>query len=212
MNDTKILEEEQAAYSFSKRSEFYALEPLGVYTPLIESMTSYICRLAFAHNITVKTFVRDIIRPNMKLLENEVGRVSAVKVNVGGEYSKKLAKVLYTLTGQIEILGLPYWARDVGDELILLGEPFPYDKLLTERKRWCPQFFMEWMIQGLPLYEPVVWNKLTIRSCWKHEILLHNTCSVCSAGISYFTPKIRIGFCPYCNHFLNQHHSGITCL
>ncbi|HDX9529993.1 TPA: TniQ family protein [Bacillus thuringiensis] len=188
---------------YSNRTMLYGLEPLRVYTPLIESMTSYICRLAFAHNITVKNFIQDIIRPNMKLLENEVGRVSALKINVGGEYSKKLAKVLYTLTGQIEILGLPYWSQNVRDKLILLGEPLPYDKLLTERKRWCPQCFMEWMIQGLPLYEPVVWNKRTVRSCWKHEILLHNTCSFCSEGISYFTPKIRIGFCPYCNHFLS---------
>jgi hypothetical protein len=38
-------------------SKLYHLEPIGIGTPLIESLTSYVSRLANAHSVILRTLV-----------------------------------------------------------------------------------------------------------------------------------------------------------
>ena len=45
------------------RSRLYHLEPIGIGTPLVESLTSYISRLAEAHCVSPKSLVINEILP-----------------------------------------------------------------------------------------------------------------------------------------------------
>ena len=45
------------------RSRLYCLEPVGVGTGMVESLTSYIARLAAAHSLKLSTFVIKILAP-----------------------------------------------------------------------------------------------------------------------------------------------------
>ena len=45
------------------RSRLYGLDPIGVDTPMVESLTSYIIRLASAHCVSVGTLVAKEIAP-----------------------------------------------------------------------------------------------------------------------------------------------------
>src|SRR5260370_26575656 len=46
-------------------SKLYPLEPIGIGTPLVESLTSYVSRLANAHSVLLRTLVTDEILPNL---------------------------------------------------------------------------------------------------------------------------------------------------
>src|SRR6266702_5158538 len=45
------------------RSRLYNLTPLGLDSPLVESLTSYICRLEYEHHIQVGTLIQYSIAP-----------------------------------------------------------------------------------------------------------------------------------------------------
>ena len=46
-------------------SKLYHLKPIGIETPLVESFTSYISRLANAHSVLLRTLVTDEILPHL---------------------------------------------------------------------------------------------------------------------------------------------------
>lgn len=47
-------------------SRLYSLEPIGIGSPLVESMTSYITRLSEAHSVYPRTLVTHEIAPMLK--------------------------------------------------------------------------------------------------------------------------------------------------
>ncbi len=50
-----------------ERSELFCLEPIGIGTPYVESMTSYIIRLAEKHCILTGALTSEVIAPKLKL-------------------------------------------------------------------------------------------------------------------------------------------------
>lgn len=49
--------------SYAPRSRLYSLPPFGAGTPLVESLPSYIMRLAHSHSVTVETLITREILP-----------------------------------------------------------------------------------------------------------------------------------------------------
>src|SRR5258708_6778266 len=45
------------------RSRLYSLTPLGLNSPFVESLTSYLCRLAYEHHVQVGTLIQYSIAP-----------------------------------------------------------------------------------------------------------------------------------------------------
>ncbi len=50
-------------YEPSPRSRLYSLQPGGTNTPWVESLTSYVARLADAHSVYVSTLIKQEIMP-----------------------------------------------------------------------------------------------------------------------------------------------------
>src|SRR6266699_5542812 len=48
---------------FPTRSKLYRLAHIGINSPLVESLTSYLCRLAYEHHVTVGTLIQYTIAP-----------------------------------------------------------------------------------------------------------------------------------------------------
>jgi len=57
--------EEESSTSFP-HSRLYHLEPIGMGSSLVESLTSYVTRLAEAHSVTVRNLVSHEIAPHLK--------------------------------------------------------------------------------------------------------------------------------------------------
>lgn len=63
------------------RSRLYPLKPIGVGTPLVESLTSYLTRLAYAHCVPVTKLAEVEIAP----LLNKSGTLTKAKFNTGAK-------------------------------------------------------------------------------------------------------------------------------
>ncbi|WP_020665322.1 hypothetical protein [Bacillus sp. 123MFChir2] len=63
----KVFKESQYEELFPKRSEFYGLEPMGKGTAYLECLTSYMCRLAYSHNIKVSTLIKAKVYPALNI-------------------------------------------------------------------------------------------------------------------------------------------------
>ena len=57
---------EETAVVLPSHSRLYHLEPIGVGSPFVESLTSYIARLAEAHSVSIRALIADEISPLWK--------------------------------------------------------------------------------------------------------------------------------------------------
>src|SRR3989441_643143 len=103
-------------------SALYALVPLGVGTPLVESMTSYIARLAEAHCVFPGVLMRKVIAP---FAENSLGDkrgAAALHIRDGKstgafnstqQTASNAVRVLESLTrrGGLRVLTMLTWAK-----------------------------------------------------------------------------------------------------
>lgn len=180
----------------SKRSRLYGLEPFGIGTEFIESLTSYLIRLAEAHSVTFRDLLTFEIAPeinNQYIIKSSFSGGNrfydgAVTINGMDKNASNLAEVVSRLTGQ---KGL--------EELTLLRfkNVFPNRNLLRRHVAWCPICLEE------ENYYPLIWSFTTYKVCIKHRINLREKCENCDKPIPFLHRKSRIGLCPNCNkrHF-----------
>ncbi|WP_257153385.1 TniQ family protein [Bacillus pseudomycoides] len=50
-------------YIYSQRSQLYGLKPIGIETPYVESLTSYLIRLSEAHQVYPSSLISYVIAP-----------------------------------------------------------------------------------------------------------------------------------------------------
>ncbi len=66
-NDLTIYNSWDMTYpSIPARSRLFQLEPIGIGTPYVESLTSYIVRLAKAHCLLPRTLITKMIAPQLE--------------------------------------------------------------------------------------------------------------------------------------------------
>jgi hypothetical protein len=125
------------AIGLAPRSALYNIEPIGIGTPLVESLTSYVTRLAAAHSIHVGTFVRHIILGNFgrqylargPRLAGTFWRKS-LALNGTGSWAADMVKVLEALTRRNDLRQLT---------LLSWHEVISHRGLLRRTRAWCPQ-------------------------------------------------------------------------
>lgn len=130
--------------AYSPHSRLYALEPLGLGTPNIESLTSYVSRLAEAHSVSLRTLVIQELLPLLKrdYLFNPFGNSldafwieAARALNGTGILATDWAQALecLTLRTDLRFLTLLPWAAVLTQQ-----------RLLRITRAWCPDCFVEW--------------------------------------------------------------------
>lgn len=185
-------------------SRLYALEPLGVGAPHVESLTSYLARLAEAHSVSPRTLVKQELLPLLKrdYLSNPFGNSldafwieAARALNGTGALAKDWAQVLerLTLRSDLQFLTLLPWAAVLTQQ-----------RLLRLTRAWCPDCFMEWQTAGQPVYEPLLWNLNTVSVCPHHQRTLLERCPYpdCHATLPVLASFLRPGYCSKCSRWL----------
>lgn len=190
------------------RSRLYALAPVGIGTPAVESLTGYLARLAAAHGVIVRRLVESEILPLLGrsyLLSPEgMGRSSSFwqhsetrALNGTGRLARDLAQVLETLTLRDDLrwLTLRSWA-----------EVLPVRGLLRRQRAWCPACYEEWQQAGVGPYEPLLWTLAPMSVCLRHQRRLQHTCphSACCRALPLLGPRSRPGFCSACGRWLGS--------
>ena len=180
------------------RSRLYRLEPRGRGTVLTESLTSYLNRLAWRHQVAPQRLVAQEIGPRLPqpLSFHQVACFSwssAMGVNGNGPLARAWVTLLEDLTtgADLQLLTLAPWVGDL--------QPA---KLLRAKPAWCAACYAQWKDEHLPLYEPLIWILQVVSLCMRHARPLEDQCPACQRKQSVIRSHTRLGQCAYCQTWL----------
>jgi len=194
--------------SMPPRSTLYPLKPIGVGTSLVESLTSYITRLAEAHCLFPGILMGKVIAPLVQ--HNPVYKECWWEMHIGhGRQSYMfnamhrpaacVVQTLETLTQQhsLRFLTLLTWA-----------ETFPTHRFIRQMRAWCPLCLEEQWTTGQVIYEPLLWTIQSVTLCARHQCRLQTRCSHAGCGreLPWLAWSGLPGYCPYCHCWLGTLH------
>jgi len=183
--------------SIPLRSQLYQLEPIGVRTPVTESLTSFISRLAIAHCLPPGVLMERLLNP---LVNKTHGGANLHKIypftnalNGPGEMAKNLVKALQALTlhDELRLLTMLPWF-----------ELFPSIHLLRSDRAWCSACYQDWLYRRQIIYEPLLWSLEAIKFCSFHRQRLLQQCPHCHKKNYFLAWHSRPGFCSKCQEWL----------
>ncbi|OHE84599.1 MAG: hypothetical protein A2579_03440 [Lysobacterales bacterium RIFOXYD1_FULL_69_11] len=153
-------------------SHFFSLAPEGVGTAHVESLYSYVERLALAHGATR----RELMGHLQVWWKARTGRhlPKSYEARLNG-YSRHTALVL-------EALEMATSRKDLrGGAILALRGICAGNSIgsIRHTRAWCPACFEEDRAAGRPAYDRLVWQLQTVRRCSIHKLVLANTCPVC---------------------------------
>ena len=180
-------------------TRLYSLAPIGVGTPMVESLTGYVVRLAEAHCVSAGLlYWKEIRRLAGK------GNIFTFRVTNGNGYSTHtinglgapaadFVRVLERLTGRhnLHTLTLLTWAQVL-----------PRAALLRRARAWCESCVHAWHQAHHPLYEPLLWTLHAVTVCPYHQRPLRHVCPHCERPIGPLDWRSRAAYCSRCAHTL----------
>ena len=130
------------------------LEPIGLGTPYVESLTSYVTRLAAFHRLQVSV----LMHPQ---LVGYVIPASSQKLNGMEGHAESALRIIEGMTGRPDLAGLTC--------LPMKDEVSP-QRLLADMQRWCPQCYQLQQDSQKPIYDPLMWSLQVATTCLDHGI------------------------------------------
>jgi transcriptional regulator with XRE-family HTH domain len=195
------------------RSTLYALQPIGMGTPLVESLSSYITRLAEAHSVFSGLLLYRLIVPlvpdyspaeKQHGLFRESGQRSTL-LNGTGLPAKYAVQALETLTLRTDLHLLT---------LLPLAAIFPPTSrgLLRLTKAWCPLCYEDQRKAAQPIYDPLLWFFQDVVLCPHHHSLLSTICPYqdCAKPLPAVSWRSRAGYCSYCQRWLGRSQEQVS--
>lgn len=175
----------------SPRSELFHLQPEGLGSTMVESMSSYVNRLAEEHRVSVRDLIGNVIskklpsaycRPNM-MSGNSYTSVGAH--NGTGELAEQWLEALTQLTLHKELKSL---------SLLSYRNILTENYLLRTYKAWCPRCLEE-MRERSCIYEPLLWQVEAVTVCPLHHQRLETACPNCRRKPDHLAARSRNGHC-----------------
>lgn len=200
INDVRDLENQL----IPSRSRLYHLKPIGIGTPMVESLTSYVTRLAQAHHVTPKSLVsyeilpfqgKDVTTLRHYYRLNRFWLTGASSINSVGSTAREWVETLENLTlrSNLRFLTMLPWS-----------EVLALNRLIRGRKAWCPNCYEEWRCAGHVIYEPLLWFLQGVSVCNVHHCLLSTECPFedCKSQEPLLMQISRPGYCSQCSRWL----------
>ncbi|MCC6615312.1 MAG: TniQ family protein [Anaerolineae bacterium] len=175
-------------------SVLYPLAPVGVGTPFVESLTSYLKRLAQAHHLKVVDLVAFCgTRAETDILPSTLQKLSRIDgmTDSGAAWSALLRDL--TCQDEVVCLSMSYWR--------LLLNPY---RILRQCHAWCPLCFTDAVQHETPLYEPLAWRLQAVEVCIRHGHLLVEQCPACGTSFTTLSNWAVVGYCPKCESWLGK--------
>jgi len=181
------------------RSRLYHLDLMGINSACIESLSSFLVRLAKAYNLPVQVLIGKIIQPVIFQQNPEMALTLLDMpmdfINGTDDWVIKLARVMEGLTGHdnLSALSLHGW-----------GKFLPNESLLHPTRHWCPLCFAEWKRNDKPVYDPLIWYFKDVNFCLRHHVQLVAFCPYCHSHQFILEKNSRNGYCSKCFRWLGQ--------
>ncbi|WP_342716285.1 TniQ family protein [Bacillus paramycoides] len=174
---------------------------MGVGSPYIECLTSYLIRLSEVHKVYPSSLLSYIVAPilDKEFFINSVKRGGnrfydgARTINTFEKNAVDMVTVLEDLTGVKHL-----------DQLTLMGlkDVIPSRYLLKNHLSWCPSCYEEQMNNEESYYNPLLWHLEVVKVCLKHKCRLEIYCPSCNKNLPILHRKSQNGYCVYCNTWL----------
>ena len=170
---------------------------------MVESLTSFVSRLAVARQLPSSAIFEHLIRPLVpEGILPDSWRLSnflasgAVACDGLGPSAEALVGALTRLTGlqRLTYLTLMPWRGFLSTRngAVRWGRP----------KRWCSGCLAAWRQDGEEFWEPLLWRVSAVRRCPVHRIPLSELCSRCHARQGVVSEIVSFGHCRKCGHAL----------
>jgi TniQ len=193
--------------TLSRRSRLYQLEPIGIGTPMVESLSGYLARLAEAHCLSPYLLDLKEVAPLVGRRhdvcyhrgEGDMSSTSVQLVNGAGLVAEKMANALELLTQQAGLRHLTLWPWAA---IFRRGG----QALQRHTRAWCPQCLREWRECGQTWYEPLLWTIGAVTVCVKHQRSLCQVCPHCGRRNGLLNSRLRPGYCAHCWRPLSDAH------
>jgi AcrR family transcriptional regulator len=171
-------------------SRLYHLEPIGLGTPFVESLSSYILRLAEAHNVLPRHlayYVRDSVTEKGHFPSLTFQNAYALSSNSGLAQRWVSALERLTLRQDIASLTMLPWTH-----------LFATTGLMHKHLAWCPECWRGWREAGVPLSIPLLWLVSAVSVCPHHQKPLYWFCPGCGQRQPVIAGTGYLGYCAYC--------------
>lgn len=173
------------------RSRFHALEPVGIGTPMVESLTSYVIRLADSHAVRVG----DLITRELTPLVGWMTGTTNIRYSLDGvgKTAQRCVEVLGKLTS---IKTLQYLT------MLPFSLLFPAPRLVRSMRAWCPQCYSDMRERGQTIWDPLLWSLRSVEACTQHNRLLETKCPFCEQPLRPIARSSTPGRCSICHQWL----------
>ncbi len=209
----EVWEEELLAPCTS--SELYCLEPIGIRTPMVESLTSYISRLANAHSVLLRTLVTDEILPNLNRTHlYQEGRPVYDHLTTFWKRSAMLNGTCSTASNWVHAIEQLTQRNDLRFlTMLTFANVLSWRGLVRPTQAWCPLCYEEWRKTGQMVYQPLIWQLSVIYYCPQHQVPLRSSCPYknCRRLLLPLAPHFQPGYCMHCNRWLGTSFESEDC-
>ena len=192
------------------RSRLYSLEPMGVGTELVESLTGYVARLADAHSVSVGDLVGRVLA-DLTHTKDAIITQTAKAVRVGGHGFRACNYapngVTETAVKWVHALDAATSRHDLQNLTLLPLRYMVPGRLFRRRRGWCALCFEQWRSSGQTVYEPLIWSIQAAANCQLHVRPLDRMCSHCARTLSPLGVFSRPGYCERCGGWLGMSDS-----
>ena len=132
----------------------YCLEPIGVGSEYVESLTGYVARLAQQHCVTPRQLLLTEIAPHLARLKNRLNyQPETVSKVLGIDMCKPAANGMgLTAAYLVEALSALTKRNDLHKLSQLNWALLPKRGLLRHQRAWCPSCYLEWQQGGKTCY------------------------------------------------------------
>jgi hypothetical protein len=194
------------------RSRLYSLEPIGIGTALVESLTGYAARFAEAHSVSVGDLVGRVLS-GLANPKDPIITAAAKAVRIGGHGFRACSYVRSTALRNaprkwVHALEAATTRRDLRCLTLL---PFRYalpDHLFRRRRPWCELCFDQSRAKAQIVYEPLLWAIEVSSHCPVHARPLDCICRHWGRMLSPLGVFSRPGHCELCDGWLGAPDTG----
>jgi hypothetical protein len=183
------------------RSRLYQLKPIGVGTSDVESLTSYVARLAQAHCVSIRRLYLEEIFPLTK--RGDVCPGQNQVLHIIRKHSDILNGTKLNAATWVQAIGILTNRADLHCLTMLAwAKVLSQRELLRPVRAWCPLCYEEWQLAGQVIYDPLIWALDVIKACPHHCQRLETCCPHCHKQPFLLESQSRPGYCPKCGKWL----------
>jgi hypothetical protein len=171
----------------------YRLTPFGLGTAYVESLTSYLTRLAEAHVVSVWRFILHVLSPVRPGRIPRSDTRYAYPVNGLGKDSEIILRALEAATHRSDLHLLTLSALEG-----IISHPNTF----RTTEAWCPGCLEQWRTAGVPVYSPLLWAIRIVTVCPVHSHPLVDRCPHCHSQFAPLKARAWLGHCSVCAKWL----------